>query len=573
MSQLEEILQSINAAYAQLDGVKPVQVTTLTTVSDYLQLMDVLHAEALRLTDEAISLAIDAGRYIDTTATLTILRGQREQLVELNLKVHKNLDGMGSNLSLQQAWYNITGSIVDNTPDEDTGSGDNGSGSTGGDSGNTGTNTTPAFYPDSDAVVLYGDTPMLLRANDPEVIIGTAYTLDNSRMIATSREISIDNIKQTVGSKQASSVTEAWKFITDGAISGIKGLVGELISASGSVSLDYGYKAFEAYDLGEKMNEVTGKSIGFIQSGLEVLQNKKNFLEWNDEHNAFLNDTHNEFDAMAKSSLVSKIPVIGWVLAPAVESHLKINYKLQITNSFEISVSATPNMTGGNKGGILLGGDQNDMINAGNGNTLAAGGHGNDIFVAGTGQQFFAGGNGTDLVTYNFSGTNLNVSKGATGYQITTTGGLHTFNSIERLQFSDRKVALDLAQDESAGMAVRLIGAALDAPALTPQLVGWFINEFDQGNSMKEAVLHAMQTPQFTAQMPQLTDTDFVTQVFHNVTGVDPAKAQLDYFLSLLSGHGGSMSQADLLVLAANTSANAMNIDLVGLQQHGIDYF
>ena len=42
--------------------------------------------------------------------------------------------------------------------------------------------------------------------------------------------------------------------------------------------------------------------------------------------------------------------------------------------------------------------------------------------------------------------------------------------------------------------------------------------------------------------------------------------------VGLLQGSGGTMTQADLLVLAANADINAQNINLVGLQQNGVEF-
>ena len=576
MSALEEILYSINEAYSQQEGVTPVQVNASMTVQSYLSLIDSLHTESLRLADEAINAAIAAGQFVDTTATLTILRGRREQLVEMHLKIHRNLDGLGSNLTLSAAWDSITGGMID-TGDDNTGTPDDGGDDNTGNGGTGGSDNSgddvPIVYPEPDAVVLYGDTPMLLRANDPDVVIGTAYTLDSTRLVVTSPEISINSDNSfTVGTQTGSNTEQAWSLVTNATIGGVKGLLGEMITDSGSSSLAYTYQAAEAYELATKMNEVTGKSIGFISSALEVLQGNKSFLEWNEEPNAFLNGTKNEFDAMAASALVSKIPVVGWVLSPVIDSYMKLSYKLQNTNSFEISVTADDALTGGNKGGIFLGGIQNDVITTGIGDTLASGGSGNDTFVAGSGTQYLLGAGGMDTVTFSFSGKQLNLSGTNGNHVLTSAAGTHYFSDVERIKFSDRNIALDLAPGESAANAVRLIGAALDKPALTPELVGWFINVFDQGKSMQEAIQAAMQTPQFAQFMPQLDDAAFVTTVFRNVVGVDLNKSQLDTFMGMLLGQGGAMTQTDLLVLAANTGANELNVDLAGLQQYGIDY-
>ncbi len=54
--------------------------------------------------------------------------------------------------------------------------------------------------------------------------------------------------------------------------------------------------------------------------------------------------------------------------------------------------------------------------------------------------------------------------------------------------------------------------------------------------------------------------------------GVLPSATERDYYVGLLQGSGGSMTQAALLVLAANADVNAVNINLVGLQQSGVEF-
>ena len=42
--------------------------------------------------------------------------------------------------------------------------------------------------------------------------------------------------------------------------------------------------------------------------------------------------------------------------------------------------------------------------------------------------------------------------------------------------------------------------------------------------------------------------------------------------VGLPQGNGGTMTQAELLMLAANADVNAQNINLVGLQQSAVEF-
>jgi hypothetical protein len=73
-------------------------------------------------------------------------------------------------------------------------------------------------------------------------------------------------------------------------------------------------------------------------------------------------------------------------------------------------------------------------------------------------------------------------------------------------------------------------------------------------------------------QIMGLSNTDFVTRVYTNVVGAAPSDTARDSYVGLLVGSGGTMTQAELLVLASNAGVNATNIDLVGLQQSGVEF-
>jgi hypothetical protein len=74
------------------------------------------------------------------------------------------------------------------------------------------------------------------------------------------------------------------------------------------------------------------------------------------------------------------------------------------------------------------------------------------------------------------------------------------------------------------------------------------------------------------AQIMNLDNTGFVTTVYTHVVGSAPPDAVRDSFVGLLQGSGGTMTQAELLAFAANSEANAHNIDLVGLQASGVEF-
>jgi Ca2+-binding RTX toxin-like protein len=193
---------------------------------------------------------------------------------------------------------------------------------------------------------------------------------------------------------------------------------------------------------------------------------------------------------------------------------------------------------------------------------------GNDLdnTLAGrAGNDTIEGGGGTDTAV--FAGSGSMVAKAGAGYAVTGTDGSDTVSGVERLEFADRKVALDLELHAPGGNTVRIIGAAFDAQAIDahPDWVGIGLGFFDGGMTELEAC-------EFVVGLLGWTNAEFVTNVYRNVAGTDPSPAEHALFVGLLAGSGGTMTQAELLVFAADHPVNELNIDLVGLQAGGVEY-
>lgn len=68
------------------------------------------------------------------------------------------------------------------------------------------------------------------------------------------------------------------------------------------------------------------------------------------------------------------------------------------------------------------------------------------------------------------------------------------------------------------------------------------------------------------------SNDDFVNTVYENVVGVPPSAEERNFYVGFLQGSGGTMTQAEVLVLAANTELIAETINLVGLQASGVEF-
>jgi hypothetical protein len=215
---------------------------------------------------------------------------------------------------------------------------------------------------------------------------------------------------------------------------------------------------------------------------------------------------------------------------------------------------------------LLIGQDGDDHFLGLSGDDLLIGRGGADSLQGGDGNDVLKGGAGNDTAVYTGNRDAYNIPGAASG-TVSGPEGTDTLIDIERYQFSDKNLAFDLQVDQAAGNTLRIIGAAFDAPAIQqhPDWVGIGLELFDSGMSM-QAVCEVV------TQMLALSNADLVTTLYTNVVGSAPADAVRDSYAGLLQGSGGAMTQAELLVLAANAAVNEQNINLVGLQQAGVEF-
>jgi subtilisin-like proprotein convertase family protein/subtilisin family serine protease len=209
------------------------------------------------------------------------------------------------------------------------------------------------------------------------------------------------------------------------------------------------------------------------------------------------------------------------------------------------------------------------------GDDMLAGGAGNDVLNGGAGSDNLDGGAGLDMAVFTSTRAEANVVRTPTGYNvidsIASRDGVDFLAGIERLQFSDKAVALDLGSGQAAGNAARIIGAAFGTDYM-PEYGGAAVSLFDAGYTMGDVAEVALRTNLFLSLAGSRSNADFVNLVYFNVVGALPSAGDRDLCVGLLQGSGGSLSQAEFLVFAANTRINEVNIDLVGLQQSGLEF-
>jgi hypothetical protein len=189
-----------------------------------------------------------------------------------------------------------------------------------------------------------------------------------------------------------------------------------------------------------------------------------------------------------------------------------------------------------------------------------------DLFLATTASESIDGGGGVDTVKYtnaksnyllNFiSPTNRSLSD-KSGSQ-----GIDVLVSIERLKFSDTSLAIDL--EGSAGTTAKILGAVFGKDSLSNKnFVGIGLSFLDSGWTYDNLAGLALEAA------GAKTNDQVVTLLWTNVIGTKPTAADRQPFIALLEN---GMTAGALAHLAADTSFNTTNINLVGLAQTGIEY-
>ena len=195
----------------------------------------------------------------------------------------------------------------------------------------------------------------------------------------------------------------------------------------------------------------------------------------------------------------------------------------------------------------------------------------NDTIKGQPGTDFFDGGLGIDTVVYSGPQERYSITKSGNRYVVSEpTGSDDTdyLSNIERLQFSNGKVALDLGGN--AGQAARLIGALLGPSFIKDKaLAGVVIGLIDQDYSIENIANLGLNTSFYLALAGSTKNEDFVNHVFRNVVGRPPEVNEQKTYVDMLNA---GTSQAALAVMAAGTEFTASQIGLTGLTSHGWDF-
>ncbi|KQV79284.1 hypothetical protein ASD15_18235 [Massilia sp. Root351] len=201
--------------------------------------------------------------------------------------------------------------------------------------------------------------------------------------------------------------------------------------------------------------------------------------------------------------------------------------------------------------------------------TVAQGGSGNDL-LSGIGTNVrLSGGDGIDTVIYGSTWSNYDVgiSAGEASVRYRYGGSSGTGDSltgVERLQFSDRSIALDV--NGHGGQAYRLYQAAFNR-APDKEGLGFWMAQMDNGSSLNAVANAFLGSTEFQQRYGNLSNEEFVNSMFENVLHRAGKPAGIAFWVGQLDN---GATRADVLMGFSESAENSAEIlQIIG---NGFEY-
>ena len=214
---------------------------------------------------------------------------------------------------------------------------------------------------------------------------------------------------------------------------------------------------------------------------------------------------------------------------------------------------------------FVRGGD--DIVTGGWGDDRIYTGDGNDTLIGGPGNDVLDGGGGIDTATFSLSLDEYRIERKSDFYAVTNlvTGEQDTLKKIERFEFNDKKLAMDL--DGNAGSIAKLLGAFLGAEGVrSSEYISIGLEALDSGVSFQDLLQLALDT--VFGSRP--SSNELVSTFYENLTGQTAPQSVIDTYANLIDS--GSLTPLNFATQVAEHPLNAENIDLIGLATTGLEF-
>jgi FG-GAP-like repeat/RTX calcium-binding nonapeptide repeat (4 copies) len=199
------------------------------------------------------------------------------------------------------------------------------------------------------------------------------------------------------------------------------------------------------------------------------------------------------------------------------------------------------------------------------GSDALRGSGGNDTLTGMGGNDTLDGGSGRDTAIFRAARADYSVVR--SGITTTVSGGpdgSDTLTNVERLQFTDVSIALDLTGDGHAAVVAKILGAVFGRESVAnKEYVGIGLYFMDNGWNYQGLAARALNAAGAT------TNDAIVSLMWKNIVGTNATDTEKAPFIALLQN---GMTPGELVQMAGDTDFNTANIDLVGLVSLGLEY-
>lgn len=199
----------------------------------------------------------------------------------------------------------------------------------------------------------------------------------------------------------------------------------------------------------------------------------------------------------------------------------------------------------------------------------------NNRLTGGLGNDTLDGRAGIDTAVFSAQKANYAVVKGTNGWTVgdsAGTDGNDALTNVERLQFSDKKFALDLGATENGGLALQFIGLMAPAMVSLPNIVGTILTIFDEGKTMQQVCQMAIDVGLVNAIAGANTNQALAAMAYKNLLGVQGGADVVDMLVGYMDGRSANYTQSEFMTVVAGLELNQTHIGLVGLAQTGVEY-
>lgn len=230
-------------------------------------------------------------------------------------------------------------------------------------------------------------------------------------------------------------------------------------------------------------------------------------------------------------------------------------------------ISVTLGTVAANPWNIASGTGNDKVTIKGGGSSLSVdAGTGNDVITLGDSNHHVDGGAGIDTAAFSGARSAYTITKTDTGYSLHSSAGTDTLANVERLQFSDSTLALDISGN--GGQVYRLYQAAFNR---TPDAggLGFWIKAMDSGATLESIAAEFIKSDESKAMYGvNPSNADFVDKLYHNVLHRAGDPGGFDFWVGQLNAHNGTQAQ----ILAAFGESPENQAALIGVIGNGFTY-